>query len=156
MPRSPNAATVVHSVFPSTSLRPPEPASLRNVHQSRSAAPFLSPAIIRESRWRFSLFLSSWPFLDTASGEIPAFCTRRSFCFLRNHPKNFARDARPKLKLFCDLKHQMSATGSIGWPEYDRSAVFSSRLMRLRVATKNDEMAESAKWKHPVAAGTRR
>ncbi len=63
--------------------------ALRNNHQSRSANPFLSPAIIRESRWRFSLFLSSWPFLDTASGEIPAFCTRRSFCFLRNHQKNF-------------------------------------------------------------------
>ena len=28
------------------------------------------------------------PFLGTASGVIPAPCTLRSFCFLRNHPKN--------------------------------------------------------------------
>jgi hypothetical protein len=29
----------------------------------------------------------------------------------------------------CGLNHELAATGSISWPEYDRSAVFSSRLV---------------------------
>ena len=100
IPPSPNAATGVHIVFPPASFRPLELARLTQQPRVPFFYPISYSSQIRESRWRFSPFRSSRPFLGTASGVIPAFCALRSFCFLRNHPKNFPRDARPKLKFF--------------------------------------------------------
>ena len=57
-----------------------------------------------------SLISFSPPSLGTASGVIPASWTRRSFCFLRLHPKNFARFPRPKSKIL-SVPHRMQSLG---------------------------------------------
>ena len=83
--------------FPSPSLRL-SVSSGTNVknHHARSAIHSQSSQTHLETRWQFSPFLSSRPFLDTASGELPAFCTLRSFCFLWSHPNNFLLDRSPR------------------------------------------------------------
>jgi hypothetical protein len=89
------------------------------------------------------------PILGTASGVIPALGTRRSFCFLRRHPKNLFASLT-KIQI-CHLNHRLAAAGTIVWPEQIGSALFSIGGFHVKSAIGSIHWPKVQNRKHRVA-----